>query len=339
MSKIIEVNRAYKFRLYENAEANRRLHDTINVSGIIWNHITALRKRYYRLTGKHLDAGRLQKYIAKLRMRTKMFSYWQMVGSQAVQDICQRHDKAYERFFAGKGGLPRFKKVKKYTSFTLKQSGWKLGEDTHQRGSKKHPKWTGHITILGQDYKFVKHRPMKGEIKTVTIKRDAAGRLWIFFSVVETIVIEDEISTGEIGGFDFGLKTFLTSHEGLAIESPQFFSQDLPRLRTIQRQVSKKADGSTNKHNGKKHIARRHIRIADKRLDFHFKLAHVLFDLYDVLVFEDLNLDGMKRLWGKKVSDLGFSQFIKIVTWVGMKRGKHVVMIDRWERTTQKCSV
>jgi len=338
VAKRIEVKRAYKYRLYDNAEANRRLHDTINVSGIIWNHITALRKRYYRLMGKHLGSARLQKHVSKLRMRTQRFSYWQMVGSQAVQDICQRHDKACERFFAGKGGLPRFKKVKKYTSFTLKQAGWKLGEDTHQRGSKKHPKWTGHIHILGCEYKFVKHRPMQGEVKTVTVKRDAAGRLWICFSVVEQMVIEDKISTGKIGGFDFGLKTFLTTDEGFSIQSPQFFSQDLPRLRKIQRQVSKKADGSTNKHNGKKHIARRHIRIADKRRDFHFQLAHDLFDHYAVVVFEDLNMDGMKRLWGKKISDLSFAQFFKIVQWVAIKRGKRVIIIDRWERTTQKCS-
>jgi len=28
---------------------------------------------------------------------------------------------------------------------------------------------------------------------------------------------------------------------------------------------------------------------------------------YYRLIFEDLNLDGMKRLWGRKMSDLGFS--------------------------------
>jgi putative transposase len=93
-----------------------------------------------------------------------------------------------------------------------------------------------------------------------------------------------------------------------------------------------------NKQKGKKHIARRHSRIADKRLDFHFQLAHSLFDIYDILVFEDLNIAGMKRLWVKKVSDLGFAQFIKIVKWMALKRGKRVVLIDRWERTTQKCS-
>lgn len=337
MASIIEVHKTYKYCLY-TSESTTRLHDVINISGIIWNHITALRKRYYRLFRKHLSSSQLQQHIAHLRRKTQRFCYWQQVGSQAVQDICQRHDHVYKRFFNKEGGLPRFKKVKKYTSFTLKQAGWKLGADTHQRGSPSHPKSTGHITILGQEYKFVKHRPLNSNVKTVTIKRDAVERLWVCFSVVEKMVIEDEISTGKSGGFDFGLKTFLTTDDGHFIQSPQFFNQDLPRFRRLQSRVSKKVDGSTNKARGQTHLARRHIRIADKRRDFHFRLAHDLFDHYDTVVFEDLNIASMKRLWGKKISDLGFAQFVKIVKWMAVKRGKRVVIIDRWERTTGKCS-
>jgi len=338
MPKIVDVNRTYKYGLYDNREANRRLHDTINISGIIWNHITALRKRYYRLTGKHLASARLQAHVSHLRMKTQRFGYWRLVGSQAVQDICQRHDKAYARFFKKEVGLPRFKKVKTYTSFTLKQSGWTLGADSAPRGGHKHPKWTGQITILGEVYKFVTHRPMQGDVKTVTVKRDAAKRLWACFSVVERISLEEETSTSQIGGFDFGLKTFLTTNDGIQIDAPQFFKQDLPQFRTIQSRVSKKDKGSQNQIKGQKHLARRHIRIADKRRDFHFQLVHLLFKHYDTLVFEDLNIDGMKRLWGKKVSDLGFAQFVKIAQWMAVKHGKRVVIIDRWERTTGQCS-
>jgi putative transposase len=41
--------------------------------------------------GKHLNCAKIQSHIAKLRKRN---SFWQLVGSQAVQDICQRIDKA-----------------------------------------------------------------------------------------------------------------------------------------------------------------------------------------------------------------------------------------------------
>lgn len=337
MSHSIEVRKTYKYRLYTSRQ-DVHLRDTINIAGILWNHLTALQKRYYRRFGKHISEARMKRHISHLRMNTVKYAYWRKVGSQAVQEICERHEAAYERFFKKQGGLPRFKKVKKFTSFVLKQAGWKLHPDTHPRGGKKHPKYTGHITIQGIAYKFVKHRPMSGVIKTVTVKRDTAGRLWICFSVVETIVIETETSTGKIGGFDFGLRMFLTTSEGDGIPAPQFYLEDLPHLRQIQRQVSKKVKGSGNQQAGKQHTARRHIRIADKRRDFHFQMAHQLCKRFDVLVFEDLNIAAMKRLWGRKVSDLGFAKFVKIVQGIAIKSGKQVVFIDRFERTTGKCS-
>jgi putative transposase len=155
--------------------------------------------------------------------------------------------------------------------------------------------------------------------------------------VVEWLNIP-EISTGKIGGFDFGLKTFLTDHEGTGYISQEYLRQELGRIQSLSRSVSTKKDGSHNQRKARWMLHRTHIRIADKRQDSHFKLAHQLCDQFAVLVFEDLNIDGMKRLWGRKVSDLGFRQFIEIVQWVALKRGLKVIFIDRFEPTSQLCS-
>ncbi|MEL6528309.1 MAG: RNA-guided endonuclease TnpB family protein, partial [Chloroflexota bacterium] len=102
----------------------------IDISGIIWNRCLALQKRYYRRFGKYVSQSRLKSHIAHLRGKTEKYAYWEKVGSQAVQDVIERLDRAYKRFFKKKAGLPRFKKVKKYSSFTLKQTaGWKMLPD------------------------------------------------------------------------------------------------------------------------------------------------------------------------------------------------------------------
>jgi len=59
---------------------------------------------------------------------------------------------------------------------------------------------------------------------------------------------------------------------------------------------------------------------------------------FDAIYIEDLNIDGMKRLWGRKVSDLAFSQFVTILEYMGEKFDMPVKKIGRYERTTQKCS-
>ncbi len=324
MSNCITVRKTYQYRLYRCDKRDRRLHHKIFVASRVWNHFIALQRRYYRLTGKYISLKRMNNHVLKLR-RTNRFALWQDLHSQACQDVCRRVDDAYQRFFHGLvKRRPKFKKSRKYRSFTFPQSGYKVNSNT--------------VTIDGVKYRFVKHREIGGQIKTLTVKRDSMGRLWLFFSVLETISVE-QASTGKIGGFDFGLKTFLTDDEGRAHSSPQVFTSGLRKTSKLHRALSHKVDGSQRRQPAQRALAKHSADVANQRRDHHFKLAHRLCDEYDLLCFEDLNLEGMKRLWGRKVSDLGFGQFLDILEWVALKRGKRVVKIDRWYASTQACHV
>src|SRR5712692_2980102 len=163
VSNSSEVRRTYKYRLYRNDKRDKYLHDQINIAGTVWNHALALQKRYYRLTGKYISEARMKAHIAKLRMKTNRYAFWKKVGSQAVQDVLERLDDGYTRFFKELAKRPpKYKKVRQRKSFTLKQAGWELLEENKVRIGKR-------------VYKFVKHRDMPGTVKTLTIKRDAAG--------------------------------------------------------------------------------------------------------------------------------------------------------------------
>jgi putative transposase len=328
----ITVRQTFKYRLYQNRR-NRRLHDRINISGIIWNHLVALQRRYYRLTGKYASRYEVQKHIARLRREVIRFQHWQLVGSQALQELVERHDKAYQQFFAYKRGerarhgRPGFKKVKRYKSFTLKQAGWK-----YEGGNR--------VWIQGTWYKFSFSRPVEGRIKTVTIKRDNLNNLWVCFSTVREVEVPDlvEASTGNSGGFDFGLKAFLTDHEGRAYHSSQFLKRELNEIARLNRSLSRKVKGSNNWENAKRQLAKAHARIASKRRDAHWKLAYRLCERYDTICLESLNLEGMKRVWGRKVSDLGFGEFVTILKEVALKTGTRIVQVNRWEPTTKRCA-
>ncbi|NJL63264.1 MAG: IS200/IS605 family element transposase accessory protein TnpB [Methylacidiphilales bacterium] len=314
-----------KLKLYQH-KRNKFLKQAINAAGVIYNHCIALHKRYYRMWNKHLSCAKLQSHIAKLR---KHNYFWQTVGSQAVQDICQRIEKAYQLFFErNKQGVrpPNFKKVKKYKSFTLKQAGYKfLG---------------GNRVKIGQKvYQFCKSREIEGKVKTLTIKRTPLGELFMVV-VVDNYSVEPEnkFKTGKIAGFDFGLKTFLTCSNGTQIESPQFFKQSLNAIRKASKSHSRKLKGSANRERARKNLVRKHEDISHARRDWFWKLAHDLTNKFDVLCFETLNLKGMQRLWGRKISDLAFAEFLKILEWVAKKKGKQVVYVDRWYPSSKTCS-
>ena len=313
-----------KFKLYQH-KRNRHLKQTVNAAGVIYNHCIALHRRYYRMWGKHLNCNKLQSHIAKRRSRKP---FWQLVGSQAVQDICLRIEKGYQLFFAhhGKGVRPPgFKKVKKYKSFTLKQAGYKfLGGNRVKLGKRVYQYWNS--------------REIEGTVKTLTIKRTPLGELFMVVvvdSVDEPVV---KFETGKIAGFDFGLKTFLTVSDGSLIESPQFLKQSLNAIKRASRQHSKKVKGSVNRERARLNLVRKHEDAVNRRSDWFWKLARQLTDKFDVLCFETLNLKGMQRLWGRKVSDLAFGEFLQILQWVAKKKHKQVVFIDRWYPSSKTCS-
>ena len=57
-----------------------------------------------------------------------------------------------------------------------------------------------------------------------------------------------------------------------------------------------------------------------------------------MLCFETLNLKGMQRLWGRKISDLAFGEFLQILEWIAKKKGKQVIFVDRWFASSKTCS-
>ena len=315
--------KSLKFKLYSH-KRNRFLKRSINAAGVIYNHCIAVHKRYYRMWGQHLNCVQLQAHIAKLRKRKE---FWQLVGSQAVQDICQRIEKAYQLFFKHqKKGVrpPNFKKVKKYKSFTLKQAGYKfLGGNRVKIGSRVYQYWNS--------------RAIEGTVKTLTIKRTPLGELFMVVVVDSVEQPEIQVEMSRIAGFDFGLKTFLTVSDGSQIESPQFFKQSLTAIQKASRQHSRKVKGSVNRERARQSLVRKHEDVANRRSDWFWKLAHDLTDRFDVLCFETLNLKGMQRLWGRKISDLALREFLQILDWVAQKKGKLTVYIDRWYPSSKTC--
>lgn len=323
----MKIIKTYKFKLYRSKK-NKDLHQRIDIAGLIYNHCIALHRKYYALTGKSLNKFVLMKHITKLK-KLDRHQHWRLVGSQAIQDIVDRIDRAYALFFGNlkrkvRASPPGFKKVKKYSSFTLKQAGWKLLEDNR-------------IRIQGKVYKFSKSRDIPADVKTVTVKRDSLGDLYLYFVVEEEVNPTNQAMTGKSAGFDFGLKTFLTTSDSEEIESPLYYRQAMAELKTAQQNLARKVKFSNGWKKAKMVVTRLYQRVVNKRRDWFFKLAHELTDRYDWLYFEDLSMKGMQALWGRKISDLARSEFMGILKHVASLKGKAVGLIDRFFPSSKTC--
>ena len=144
--------------------------------------------------------------------------------------------------------------------------------------------------------------------------------------------------TGQSAGFDFGLKTFLTGSDGTRIEAPQPLKASLAALKAANRGFSRKVQGSANHARARVHLARVHRRIRHQRAAWHWNLARNLCTSYDVIFLEDLELRGMQRLWGRKISDLGHGNFLRILPHVASKTGATIGHVGRFFPSSKLCS-
>ena len=205
-----------------------------------------------------------------------------------------------------------------------------------QKHERNHP--TYQIRLNGRWYRFALHRNIEGKITEVHVTRDALGDVYITLTE-ECSEVRPEPKTGKAEGFDMGIKDFLTGSDGERYTSPMFYKQNANDLAKAQKAYSRKVKGSNNQERERKNVARIHKKTANQRTDHHWKLAIDLCRAFDIMFFEDLNLEGMKRLWGKQVSDLAFGEFMQKLQHQSKKRRKTVLKIGRWAPTTKCCCV
>ena len=309
---------SYKFKLYRTKHTSH-LDNMLSEACFVWNHALSLQKRYYTLYNNYASATQMQKHFAKRIKRHYMHS-------QSVQEVLQRLDAAYKRFFQHKAKRPpKFKKHKDFKSFVFKQGGFALCGNTFR------------INSVKKDYRFSYSRPYEGKVKQVRLKHSPKGDWHIYIVTDAKPKRFAKTHDGASIGFDFGLKTYMTSSDGEKIQNPQYLKKGLKKLRKASRRYSKSSKTSSWVDSARMSLASLHEHISNQRKDFQRKLAHDICRRYDYIFIEDLCLTGMTRLWGRKVNDLAYGQFVSILEQVAMKYGCVVHKIDRWYASSKMC--
>jgi len=319
------LNTAYKFRMYPNRLQEAQLDLTLDTCRHLYNTALADRKTTYEVEGISRSYED-QTAILTLEKRKGNF---QGVFAQVLQDVLRRLDKTFKAFFrrvknGEEPGYPRFKGKGRYTSFTYPQKGFKL------EGSKLTLSKIGSIRIF-------KHRKVEGKIKTCTIKKDNLGQ-WFAILVTE---IEDvpEVDPKIAIGVDVGLKSLVTLSTGESIQYPKYYVQAEKKLAVAQRNLSRKKKGSANRRKAKIKVAKIHQRVKNFRDEFLHQVSRKLVDSADIVIFENLNINGMLKNHhlAKHIQDHSWGKLIQFTQSKAAKAGKVVELVDA-RYTSQKCS-
>ncbi|AOW99612.1 transposase [Moorena producens PAL-8-15-08-1] len=280
--------------------------------------------------------------------------WYKEIHSTVLQQMLRQLDTAFKKFFKGEARYPKPKRRSRYRSFKYAPGQIKLNGNR--------------IYLPGIGWmKFHNSRPIPDgfTLKSVTVRRKSRG--WFVSIHIEDKLApsppgknSNEISPTRVKGCDLGIKKLVSVSDGQIIANPaksSKFERQSRRLKLRQRAASRKRKGSKNRKKSFKKVASLHERIENSRSAYHWDTAKKLVNDADALVFEDLNIKGMKsrckpnknenggydrngqsakRGLNRSISDAAWGELIKKVEVVAAKSGIPVIKVNP-RHTSQEC--
>lgn len=323
--------RAYKYRIYPTEEQKDLFSRTFGCCRFVYNWALNLKITAYKERNETLG----NVYLTNL-MKNKLkaeHEWLSEVNSQSLQSALRNLDTAYTNFFRNTKavGFPRFKSRKDRQSFLCPQ---------HCRVDFK----KNTITIpKAKDIPAVLHRKFKGAVKTVTVSMTPSGHY--FASVLVDTDIQELPAQPMHGscalGVDLGIKSLAVCSDGRTFENPKNLQHSLDRLAVLQKRLSRKQKGSSNRNKARIRVARLQEHIANKRKDNLHKITYALTHDSQVrtICMEDLNVKGMQRnhRLAQAVGDASFGVFLTLLEYKCKWYGLNLIKINRFAPSSKSC--
>ena len=330
-------HKAYKFRIYPNADQEVLIIKTIGCVRFVYNHFLALWSEEYSKNGKGLTYNSCSAMLPQMK-KNEATSWLKEVDSIALQSSVKNLSDSFSRFFKKQNRRPQFKSKKNpVQSYTTKNVNKSI---TIIENIIKLPK-------LGQ-VKFAKSRELNGRILNATIRKNPSGKFFV------SILCEEEVpelpETGLEIGIDLGITDFAILSNGQKIDNNRFTSKMEKTLKREQRKLSRRALNAKkagkelfeakNYQKQKQKVARLHEKVINQRTDFLNKLSTEIVKNHDSICIEDLNTKGMLRnhKLAKSISDVSWFSFVSKLQYKAEWYGREIIKVDKWFPSSQLCS-
>ena len=321
--------KAYKYRIYPNSKQRTQIAKTFGCCRFVYNRTLVYRKEIYEKEKKSVSKTDCNNYCN--RELKKDYEWLKEVDKFALTNAIYNMDSAYQKFFRGHAGYPKFKsKHDSHKAYTTNYTNGNITVD-FENGKVKLPKLKGVKAKL--------HREFRGQIKSATVSQVSSGKYYV------SILVETEhkelVHTNDRIGIDLGIKDLCITSDGKKYENPEIIRRYEKKLAKLQRQLAKKEKRSQNYYKIKKKIALCHEKITNTRKDYLHKMSHEIISENQVIVSEDLQIKNMAKNHhlAKSISDVSWYELTRQLGYKAKWNGRKYIKINTFYASSQLCSV
>jgi len=317
-------HKAYKFRIYPSAIQETLLNKTFGCVRFLWN-------QYVQNFNSYSEIGPNRVLTSKILKDNPEYIWLNEVSAAALQqkdrDFLEFKKQYFNKSRKKKLVRPQFKKRGCRESYRLDSTRFAINQKSKRIRLEK----------IGK-VKIVLDRIISKEAKflSVTISKNSSGEFYASILVEEEIKLKER--TGNSIGIDLGFIDLCTLSNGVVIHNPRWFRKNQVKLKREQRSLSRKTKGSNRYLKQKIRVAKAHQKTKNQRSWFHHQISSWLVNNFDTILMEDLNLSGMKKLFGKSASDAGLGELLRQIEYKCLWHGKTFHKVDRFFASSKTCS-